>query len=119
VLARRRTGRLPLRALFCASLACGYAGVASAAQPAGGGHTHTVLIDSVQFKPQELTVRRGDRLVWINKDPFPHTVTADSKVFDSHSLAPEASWTYIPRKPGEYAYHCTLHPTMTGKITVK
>jgi plastocyanin len=112
-------GRLLLSALLCASLTCGYTRVASAADPAGGGHAHTVLIDSVQFKPQELTVHQGDRIVWVNKDPFPHTVTADAKAFDSQSLAPEASWTYIARKPGKYAYHCTLHPTMTGTIIVK
>jgi plastocyanin len=28
------------------------------------------------LSPDTLTVKRGDTAVWVNKDPFPHTVTA-------------------------------------------
>lgn len=57
--------------------------------------------------------------MWVNKDLFPHTATADSKVFDSREIVPEASWAYVVEEPGEYAYSCTYHPTMKGKITVR
>jgi plastocyanin len=80
---------------------------------------HTVIIEGLQFSPQELTVHRGDRIRWVNKDPFPHTVTADSKLFDSRSIAAEGSWSYRAAKRGEYAYGCTLHPTMKGRIRVQ
>jgi plastocyanin len=99
-------------------LAAVCASAAGAAQDAGG-RTHSVTIDGVQFHPEELTVHLGDRIVWTNKDPFPHTVTAVNKLFDSHNVAPEASWTYVASKRGEYPYGCTLHPTMKGKITVQ
>ena len=72
----------------------------------------------MQFQPQELTVHRGDRIVWVNKDLFPHTVTAD-KIFDSGSIASNASWSYLATKSGEYAYGCTFHPTMKGKFKVQ
>ena len=36
---------------------------------------HTVVIENMQFNPATLTVRRGERIVWVNKDLFPHTVT--------------------------------------------
>jgi plastocyanin len=91
----------------------------SATDPHGAGHTYTVTIEGVQFHPEVLAVHRGDRIVWTNKDPFPHTVTAAAKVFDSRALAPEASFTYLASKPGEYAYGCKLHPTMKGKILVQ
>lgn len=91
---------------------------AAGAQPRAGA-TQAVTIEGVQFHPSELTLHRGDRIVWTNKDPFPHTVTADTKLFDSHSIAPGASWSYVAKRPGEYAYSCTLHPTMKGKIIVK
>ncbi len=81
--------------------------------------THVITIENVQFNPQELTVQRGDRIVWVNKDLFPHTATANGKSFDSGNIAPNASWTYIVRKPGEYSYACTFHPTMKGKLTVR
>ena len=46
-------------------------------------------------------VRRADRIVWVNKDLFPHTVTSDTKAFDSHDIPPSASWTYRADRPGD------------------
>jgi plastocyanin len=91
----------------------------SAAEQQAPSHTRIVTIEGMQFNPQELTVHRGDRVVWVNRDLFPHTVTADTKAFDSRSIAANASWSYVTSKPGKYSYSCTLHPTMKGKITVQ
>jgi plastocyanin len=82
-------------------------------------HVHTVTIENLQFTPQALTVRRGDRIVWVNKDLFPHTATADGKVFDSGTIAANASWSYVASRPGEYSYGCTFHPTMKATLTVR
>ena len=78
-----------------------------------------MIIEDMRFNPQILRVHRGDRITWINKDPFPHTVTATDGKFDSHQIAPDGSWTYVARKPGEYDYACTLHVTMKGKLEVR
>ena len=79
--------------------------------------THTVTIEGMRFLPATLTVRHGDRIVWVNKDLVSHTVT--NKFFDSHNVAPNASWTYVARKPGQYPYGCALHPTMTATLIVQ
>ena|SRR5690349_14057312 len=82
--------------------------------------THVITVANMQFSPQTLTVRRGDRIVWMNKDLFPHTATADSKVFDSQQIVSEGSWAYVvDAEPGHYAYSCTYHPTMKGKLVVR
>jgi plastocyanin len=91
--------------------------VGAAAPPAAA--THTVVIENLQFSPKELTVSRGDRIVWVNKDLFPHTATAEGKAFDSQSIAANASWSYVASKPGTYPYGCTFHPTMKATLTVK
>ena len=65
-----------------------------------------------------MTAKRGDTIVWVNKDPFPHTATAKG-VFDSHEIAAGKSWKYTPRKAGEYAYICTLHSNMKGTLKVE
>jgi plastocyanin len=91
----------------------------SAAEQQSPSHKRIVTIEGMQFNPQELTVHRGDRVVWVNRDLFPHTVTADTKAFDSRSIAANASWSYVTSKPGEYSYSCTFHPPMKGKITVR
>lgn len=95
--------------------------VGRAAQPAhrSTGHTHTVTIEALSYSPQTLTVRRGDRITWINKDPIPHTVTATNGAFDSHTIAPDHSWTYVAGKMGMYAYKCTFHVTMKGRLEVR
>jgi plastocyanin len=84
-----------------------------------GGKTYVVKIEGLRFEPATLTVNSGDRIVWINKDLVPHTVTADAKAFDSRDLAADASWTYVTRAPGEYPYGCQYHPTMKGKLIVR
>ena len=81
--------------------------------------THTVVIEAVRFDPQELTVKVGDTIVWINHDPFPHTATAVGKQFDSHEIATGRSWKYTARKVGVFAYACSLHPTMLGALRVE
>ena len=96
--------------------------VTAAAAGAGSARaaaTHTVVIENLQFTPKELTVNRGDRIVWVNKDLFPHTATAAGKSFDSRSIAANASWSYVASRPGTFPYGCTFHPTMKATLTVK
>lgn len=91
-------------------------GVAGAALAAP--RTHTIVIDAMQFSPATLTVQRGDRVVWVNKDLLPHSATAASKAFDSRRIAPQASWGSVMDKPGRLDYLCTFHPTMKGTLVV-
>ncbi|WP_454742772.1 cupredoxin domain-containing protein [Cupriavidus necator] len=90
-------------------------GLTASARPV----THTVVMDGTRFEPQTLRVRPGDVVVWVNKDPFPHTVTAQSGAFGSKNIAPGKSWTYVPRKTGVFPYTCTLHPTMKATFRVE
>ena len=101
-------------ALVACAAALVWGGGAAIAAPA----THTVVIEAVAFAPTSLTVNRGDTVVWVNKDPFPHTVTAKG-AFDSKEIAAGKSWKYVARKAGEYAYICTLHSNMKATLTVK
>ena len=87
---------------------------AIAADPA----THTVVIEGLKFVPENLTVKRGATVVWVNKDPFPHTATAKG-VFDSGSIAAGGSWKYAARETGEYPYICTFHPNMKAMLRVE
>jgi len=79
----------------------------------------TVSMDGTRFQPQSLTVKAGDTIVWVNKDPFPHTATSTSASFDSHTIAPGASWSYIAAQKGQFAYACAFHPTMTATLFVE
>lgn len=103
---------------FCAACACALFAVGSLA--ADKPVVHTIVMDGTAFSPDTLTVKRGDTVVWVNKDPFPHTVTAVDGAFDSKSIDAGKSWKYIAKKPGEYRYICTFHqPTMKAVLKVE
>jgi plastocyanin len=81
--------------------------------------THTVTIEAVSYTPDVLAVNVGDSIVWINKDPFPHTATSQDGGFDSKAMAAGGSWTYRAERQGDFTYTCTFHPTMKGTVRVK
>lgn len=81
--------------------------------------THTVTMESMRFQPGDLTVTRGDTIVWVNKDLVPHTATSKSGGFDSQLVAADKSWRFTVQKKGDFAYVCTFHPTMTAVLRVK
>ncbi|CAN7512257.1 cupredoxin domain-containing protein [Massilia sp. LjRoot122] len=82
---------------------------------------HTVVIDGMRFIPETLEVRRGDTVIWRNKDPFPHTATAIASGGGpaSPNIAAGESWKFKATKKGRHDYLCTLHRTMKGKLVVK
>jgi plastocyanin len=80
---------------------------------------HTVTIDATTYSPRTLTVHVGDTIVWVNKDLFPHTVTAKTGAFDSGDIATGKSWTYTVKAEGLFGYFCTYHPTMKGTLRIR
>jgi amicyanin len=88
---------------------------ASAAKPAAG---NAITILNFAFGPQVVTVKLGTTVHWANRDSEAHTVTSDTGAFNSPVLQPGAGYSYTFTKPGTYAYHCTIHPFMTGKVVV-
>jgi plastocyanin len=79
----------------------------------------TIAIDGTKFDPEIITVKAGDTVVWINKDPFPHTVTSQAGGFDSKEIAAGKSWQFKTSKPGVFPYACTFHPTMKATLKVE
>ncbi|MGE8449662.1 MAG: cupredoxin domain-containing protein [Pseudomonadales bacterium] len=79
---------------------------------------HTVVIQGAKVEPEAIRVKRGDTIMWVNKDPYPHTVTAPG-VFDSRSIVAGGSRRSIAHKAGEFPYACTLHPNMKGMLKVE
>lgn len=78
-----------------------------------------VKIDNFTFGPQELKVKAGTKVTWINADDIPHTVTSSTKVFNSKALDTDDKFSFTFTTPGTYKYFCALHPHMTGSIVVE
>lgn len=82
------------------------------------GTQQTVSIRDFLFEPSQLRVEPGTTVTWTNEGNEPHTVTADNGLFDSGVLEPGDSYSVQFDGAGTVAYHCTLHPSMTGSIVV-
>lgn len=80
---------------------------------------HIILMEAVAFSPMTLEVNVGDTIVWENRDPFPHNVTADNGHFHSGDIAPERNEIITVTKRGQFPYICTLHPGMKGVLIAK
>jgi plastocyanin len=82
--------------------------------------TKTVLIQNFRFKPAQITIKRGMKVRWINKDSHPHTATAiNGKSFDSGRLGKGQSYTHTFKSAGTKKYLCEIHPFMRGSVVVK
>jgi hypothetical protein len=60
----------------------------------------------------------GDTVMWANESARPHTVTADDGSFDSGRIIVTGTFEQRFGGAGRFAYHCTLHPSMTGAVDV-
>ena len=78
-----------------------------------------VRVDNFTFGPDTLTVPVNSTVTWVNKDDLPHTIASNDGVFKSKALDTEDKYSYTFSKPGTYAYFCSIHPKMVGKIVVQ
>jgi plastocyanin len=87
-------------------------------QAAPAQSTAAVNIANHAYDPAQLNVAKGTTVTWTNTDTEPHTVTADNGLFDSGVLQPGQSYSTWLGGSGMVAYHCKIHPDMTGSIVV-
>jgi plastocyanin len=81
------------------------------------------------YEPDPLTVKIGDTIAVENKDTTPHTVTNGKdatdptmgQLFDTSIINAGDSAEIVTADidPGEYPYFCSVHPYMTGTLTVQ
>ena len=100
---------------------------AGSAPAAGGGGCSvsaeagavTVNIQNFAFAPADATAAVGETITWTNADSAAHTATLDDGSCDTGNIAPDASGGLVFDTAGTYTYHCTIHPNMTGSITIQ
>ena len=86
--------------------------------PAAAGAA-TITIANMSFG-EPLTVSPGAQIAIKNDDSAEHSVTSDTAgKFDVEVEGKEQGTLTAPTEPGEYAFHCTYHPSMHGTLIVK
>ena len=79
--------------------------------------THVVTMENMKFNPATITVKKGEKVTFINKDIVAHNATETKNAWASPLLQNGQSWTFSPEKTSDY--YCTVHVVMKGKIIVK
>ena len=85
---------------------------------AGAAAKHEIAVDNFSFSPAMASVPVGSTITWTNHDDVPHTVVATERQFKSPVLDTGEQFSHRFDAPGSYAYFCSLHPKMTGRIVV-
>ena len=75
-----------------------------------------VVAKNVSFSPSHVTIQKGQTVVWEFEDTVAHNVVAGS--FKSKDIT-KGVYKYRFDQTGKYSYKCTIHPSMTGDVTVQ
>jgi len=91
----------------------------SPSAPAGAT---TLTASGFAFSPAELTFPGGGEITFTfkNEDSAPHNFTLEGVegVDEDASPGAEAQVSFPAPAAGEYKFHCSVHPRMTGTLTV-
>jgi plastocyanin len=98
---------------------------AVAAEPRGGGPgggplgtvQRVKMVDGNRFRPPVVTIARGTKVRWVNRDNVTHTTTSNTGIWNA-TLAPGERFARRFRRAGEFDYRCTIHTGMVGTIVV-
>ncbi|MFZ0510099.1 MAG: cupredoxin domain-containing protein [Candidatus Nitrosopolaris sp.] len=81
------------------------------------------------YDPTPLSVKKGDSIRVTNKDSVPHTVTngkdasdpTSGKLFDTSIInaGSTAQVSTAKLSSGDYPFHCSIHPYMTGLLKIQ
>jgi plastocyanin len=114
--------RIQIAALLCSVGLSSLAALGGEMKDTGSvsAEGNKIEIKDFAFNPQTITVKSGDKIIWINRDEEPHTIVSVEKQFKkSSALDTDQEFTITAGAPGTYTYYCSVHPKMTGTIIVE
>lgn len=87
-----------------------------ATSPAESGDA---LLEVTDFSFSDVNAPAGGTVEVVNSSGGSHTVTADDGAFDEPLGADDTIELTVPAEPGEYPFHCEIHPDMTATLTAE
>ena len=131
----RRTRTILILVAVAAVLAAGCAGgggdkgeaaiapaAASSTSPrsaSGDADTDDVRIVDFAFVPRTVRAKVGQKVKWEHQDAgVTHTVTALDRSFRSGDLEEGDEFSHLFPTAGTFAYRCSIHPDMRGRVKV-
>jgi LPXTG-motif cell wall-anchored protein len=89
-----------------------------APQPAPRQSGATVSMVDYAFQPSSTQVTAGGSITWTNDGEEPHDATANNGSFSTGTIESGSSGSVAFDEAGTIPYFCTIHPGMTGTVTV-
>ncbi|MEJ5961833.1 plastocyanin/azurin family copper-binding protein [Pedobacter immunditicola] len=90
----------------------------SCSSPPDRPKTYTVEIKDMKFVPEAITVKKGDTVLWVNRDIMNHDVTEEkTKAWKSSPISTGTSWKM--EVTNDANYYCSIHVVMKGTIRVE
>lgn len=97
--------------------------LALSAQPLVAEDSSPIEVRIIKFKyePQELKIKAGDTVRWINKEKRGYHNVWFEELGEPEPtyLFPDETYVRTFKSPGTYPYHCGPHPEMTGTVIVE
>ena len=111
----RRLPRLPLRLTLAAMLALLATG--AVAGPSIAADKWVTMYALAYLPPGPVTIEVGDTVTWVNDDDAPHDAVGNGWTTPLLTKGDSHAVTFIAA--GTYAYYCSIHPEMTGRVVVR
>jgi plastocyanin len=80
--------------------------------------TITGISGAQSFSPNPASASPGQTITWKDTDGITHHIVADDGSFDTGTIGGGATSAPITVGNSSVSYHCSIHPSMTGTITV-
>jgi plastocyanin len=113
---------LPLALVILGLAACGgddgaeEQGASAGECPSGAV---VIAMKDIKFDPEDATAEAGQEVCWVNEDTIDHNaVDEETGAFRSELFGKDETFTTTIDEPGTIDYVCTIHPGMTGTLTI-
>lgn len=105
----RRALRLAIYGLAACAICCSSVALANVAN---------ISIVNFAFTPSSVNINVNDSVKWTWAGS-PHSTTSNTGLWESGVLGTGATFTHTFASAGSFPFHCSVHPFMTGTITVQ
>jgi copper binding plastocyanin/azurin family protein len=73
---------------------------------------------NMSYSPSSATAKVGQTVIWRNADSTTHTATANGGAFNTGTIGPGGQSSLLMGSAGNFNYHCSIHPSMVGSLSV-
>ncbi|HEX6422710.1 MAG TPA: cupredoxin domain-containing protein [Acidimicrobiales bacterium] len=117
---RRRWPVVVAAPVLVLAAACGDDDDEGGAPDDGGPDASGATLEITAIEYDDVSAPAGGTLEIVNSSGAPHTFTADDESFDVSDIGDGDTVTAdVPDEPGEYPFHCEIHPSMRATLTAE